>query len=641
MSRALKLLGAQIQASRARAEARVAAAAPTDGSLALAAPQGPPEHELPWPAAARHPDGRLMTRTERRALADADPEWFARTYLSHHFDRDWAPFHKDWAGEMRQLRPAGVPTRKRQGHKLAKACFRGSAKSTAWSFLYPLHGICTGLDPFMLLISATMPLARQLLTRVRVELETNVLLHHDYGYLVPQGGRSSVPRSAQVRVKGYRPEARRQWTISHIETTTGMRLQAAGAGAALRGVLHRSWRPTSIVLDDLETDKKVLNVEIRDEQYEWLLSAVLNLGDTYTHYVYVGTLLHPDSVLNRVLKKAPGWRCKIFRAVIRFADRQDLWQQWRQLYTDKTDENALDTARAFFDAHREEMLQGAEVIWPAKLDYYQLMCILVDRGEISFAKEYQQEPRDATTEIFQPKCWDDPKAEIPKQFRLPWELWSPEFWANTLGVGALDPSLGKNQQKGAFSAIILLAVPRKVRLMYCIIADIQRRPPDKIITDLFSTFKTLQELGMPDGWLRHFGVEAVQFQQFLADEIKRRAPAEGVTLPVKPMKGLGNKELRIESLQPDVNNGFLLFSLNQEELLREFTGYGQYPYVDGPDAVEMAKQMVAYLDKVAVAQTSTINRDQVIARPDTKPGTSADPGLLRLMGLDPTQKEGQ
>lgn len=595
---------------------------------------GTSERDLPWPAAAHHPDGRLMTKQERRALADKDPEWFAKIYLASHFDREWAGFHRDWAGEMRELRPADTPTRKRPGLKLAKACFRGSAKSTSWSFLYPLHGICTGADPFILLISATMPLARQLLTRVKVELEVNVLLHHDYGMLVPQGGHSSKARDVKVKMQGYRAVARRQWTVSHIETTSGMRVQAAGAGAALRGLLHRSWRPTSVIIDDLETDKKVLNVEIRDEQYEWLQSAVLNLGDTYTHYIYVGTLLHADSVLNRVLKKAPGWRCKTYRAVVRFADRPDLWEQWKQLYTDKSDDNALQTARAFYVENQAEMLRGTEVLWPSKLGYYELMCILADRGQISFDKEYQQEPKDINTEIFVPKCWDDPRADIPPQFRLPWDLYSPDFWANTVGVGALDPSLGNRQEKGAFSAIIILAISRTVRLMYTLIADIQRRPPNKIIGDLFGTYKSLQAAGMPDGWLRAFGVEAVQYQQFLADEIRRRSPEEQVGIPVMPLTGLGNKQLRIESLQPDVNNGFILFSRLQEEMLRQLSGYGQYSYVDGPDALEMARRMVKLANATATVSTSTVTKEQIIGQ-GAQSAKAPDAGLMQLMGLDP------
>lgn len=597
------------------------------------------ERDLPWPQPAFHPDGRLMTKAERRALADKDPEWFARLYLPFHFDREWAPFHKDWAGEMREFRPADTPTRKRSGHKTAKACFRGSAKSTFWSFLYVLHGICTGLDPFQLLISATMPLARLLLTRVKVELEINPLLHYDYGYLVPQGGRSSLAKDVKVKLSGFKASARRQWTISHIETTTGMRAQAAGAGAALRGLLHRSWRPTSVVIDDLETDKTVLNVEIRDAQYEWLMSAVLNLGDTYTHYIYVGTLLHADSVLNRILKKGAGWRRKIYKAVVKFADNAKAWEEWKQLYIDPSDDNAPATARAFFDASQEEMLRGAEVLWPDKLGYYALMCILVERGQISFDKEYQQEPKDINTEIFQPKCWDEIKPNQPEQLRLPWALWSPEFWANTQGVGALDPSLGKNQQKGAFSAIIIMAVSLTARLMYVIIADIQRRPPDNIIRDLFGTVKALKDRGMPDGWFRSFGVEAVQYQQFLADEVKRRGPLENLELPmIVPLQGLGNKELRIESLQPDINNGYILFSRLHEELIRQLSGYGQYPFVDGPDALEMAKRMVKYLNRAATMQVTTVTKQEVIPATGAQQAKLPDAGLMSLMIGKPTEK---
>jgi hypothetical protein len=72
--------------------------------------------------------------------------------------------------------------------------------------------------------------------------------------------------------------------------------------------------------------------------------------------IMIGTVLHFDSVLARVLdpKKSPGWRGKKYRSVIRWSERQDLWQEWQTLYTDwsKPDSRRLADAEAFFDAYR-------------------------------------------------------------------------------------------------------------------------------------------------------------------------------------------------------------------------------------------------------------------------------------------------
>jgi predicted phage terminase large subunit-like protein len=49
--------------------------------------------------------------------------------------------------------------------------------------------------------------------------------------------------------------------------------------------------------------------------------------------------------------------------------------------------------------------------------------------------------------------------------------------------------------------------------------------------------------------------------------------------------------LRIQSLQPDIRNGYLLFSRDQTELLRQLEQFPLGRHDDGPDALEGAVRL--------------------------------------------------
>lgn len=108
----------------------------------------------------------------------------------------------------------------------------------------------------------------------------------------------------------------RVWNVGTILTAQNVKLQALGAGKRMRGLRHGPYRPDLVILDDLENDENVAKPEQRDKLQDWLQKTVLNLGaaDGSMDVVYVGTILHYDSVLARTLDK-PTWQTKRFRSI--------------------------------------------------------------------------------------------------------------------------------------------------------------------------------------------------------------------------------------------------------------------------------------------------------------------------------------
>lgn len=143
---------------------------------------------------------------------------------------------------------------------------------------------------------------------------------------------------------------------------------------------HRNWRPDLIILDDVENDENVRTPEQRKKLKDWFDKAVSKCGDDYTDIVYIGTLLHYDSLLAKTLAN-PAYRSIKYKAVIRFSQADDLWQQWETIFTDLSNDDREADALAFFQAHKTAMLEGTQVLWEEKLSYYDLMVMRVSEGE--------------------------------------------------------------------------------------------------------------------------------------------------------------------------------------------------------------------------------------------------------------------
>ena len=69
-----------------------------------------------------------------------------------------------------------------------------------------------------------------------------------------------------------------------------------------------------------------------------------------------------------------------------------------------------DAAKAYYEAKRQALLAGTQVLWPALEDYYDLMVMREQEGKASFMAEKQNQPLDPAQCVFQEQnfhYWDD------------------------------------------------------------------------------------------------------------------------------------------------------------------------------------------------------------------------------------------
>lgn len=498
----------------------------------------------------------------RRKLGAIDMEFFGRAYFPHYFSRPSPEFHRELDAIWQQgvlkgrypLTAADTKTISRlPGVRRAVAAPRGHAKSTNLTFKGTMHSTLYGYKHYPIIISDSSEQAEGFLDNIRMEFEENTAILEDFGPLAGSVWRSNV-----------------------LVTKTNIKIEAIGSGKKIRGRKHRNWRPDLIILDDVENDENVRTPEQRKKLKDWFDKAVSKCGDDYTDIVYIGTLLHYDSLLAKTLAN-PAYRSIKYKAVIRFSQADDLWQQWETIFTDLSNDDREADALAFFQAHKTAMLEGTQVLWEEKLSYYDLMVMRVSEGEASFNSEEQNEPINPDDCLFMEE-WFEYYNEAEINFRDP----VFDFF------GFIDPSLGKTKRSD-FSAIVTLAKHRSSGYMYVVDADIERRHPDRIIADVLAKERWLRA-SFGHGY-RKLGAETNQFQWFLKEELAKASAKAGLYLPIEEVQQTSDKVMRIQTLQPDVKNKYIKFNRRHKRLLEQLTQFPMGAHDDGPDALEGARSI--------------------------------------------------
>ncbi|WP_281660983.1 phage terminase large subunit [Microvirgula aerodenitrificans] len=479
------------------------------------------------------PDPAAQSRRRLQALDPVDGyAFFVTTYFPHYVRH---PEQSELHRYLFTRLPAIVDSEKSETDAIAAP--RGEAKSTLVTQLFTLWNIVTGRKHFPVIIMDSIDQAYPMLEAIKAELAFNPRLQMDFPEATGQG---------------------RVWQAGTIVTANDVKVQVAGSGKKLRGLRHGPWRPDLAVLDDIENDENVRSPEQRDKLDAWLKKTVLPLGGAGAKFdvVYIGTILHYDSVLSRTLSN-PLWRSARFKALLHWPDRMDLWERWEELLRNEGPE----VADAVYLARQAEMDAGSTVSWAAR-PLLALMKIRARDGRNTFDSEYQNDPVSGDNAPFA-KCLN--------------------FWVNRLAewifYGACDPSMGKAAKGRDPSAVLVGGFNRHTGILDVVEASIKKRLPDRIIEDVIAYQRAYR--------IVLWGVETVQFQEFFKDELVKRAAKAGIPVPARGIKPTGDKELRIETLQPHMANGLIRLHASQTTLVDQLRHFPMADHDDGPDALHM------------------------------------------------------
>ena len=180
---------------------------------------------------------------------------FGKMYFPHYFRRESPAFH------VNIVEVAG------RNLDTAIQAPRGSAKSTVEAFLDTIHGICFKRERFIIIVQNTYAKASASLNNIKFEFRDNDRLKGDFN------------------VSMERKDAEGDTIFSHPDGFS-VRVLCKGADqlGSIRGERFGAYRPSLILVDDLEDDELVRNAERRlelEKVMKWFLQEAMRRTGKY------------------------------------------------------------------------------------------------------------------------------------------------------------------------------------------------------------------------------------------------------------------------------------------------------------------------------------------------------------------------
>ncbi|MFW9969302.1 MAG: hypothetical protein ACFFDF_03815 [Candidatus Odinarchaeota archaeon] len=447
----------------------------------------------------------------RRMLGEIYPEYFCKVYLPDQFEREFADYSRKIINTIKDI----IESKSRE--KQAIIAPREHGKSTFSSFAMPTWSALYQKKKFIFFISSNSDISSNFLEKTKKALESKAIIE-DFGV---QKGKT--------------------WNSEEINLRNGVWIACSGWKSGLRG-LNKDTRPDMIILDDLEDKGTIESDSLRRKLETCFNEEIGRLGTYNTDFFYIGTLLSDDSLLKRVTQM-PSWKSLILKRVISFPENEQLWEEWRKIYRNISNENRFDDAWQFYLENKQEMLKNSKVLWEDKVPadktmypggYYNVMLDREAFGEDAFWKEDQSEPRNSSDMPFKTqRYWQSLYDEPPKIKNLKLTI---------------DPSEGKGLDNTAYTlggSLNGAVIVREGQLKNHKLNSIMEHTAWFIIE-----YPDIDEIIFEENTYKEDGTE--QLRQYLVEHDCYRK--------VTGFRSTTNKHNRIIQMEPDMNNGIILFN---------------------------------------------------------------------------------
>ena len=452
-----------------------------------------------------------------------NPLMWAMFYFRHHFRMPSPPFH------LKIILDAT------KNSHLAIAAPRGSAKSTLLNFVYPFHALCFKRKRFIVMLSNTYSQAAMHLKTMKTELKDNDRL---------KGFGIKVIKDAEGDSEFQHPDG----------FVTKIICRGVDQMGSVRGSKFGAYRPDLIVGDDMEDDELVRSTERRVKLKEDFDTALIPAGDLETcQYIFIGTILHDDSQLSKLLDK-------------------DQYTHYKKLFY-----------KAYDDVKRTSL-------WPEKWTIEELEH-MQETSPLMFAKEMQNDPVSGKNVRFTPTDF--------RYWRMNdnlYELLDPDGSIIKRGYlnecrGAISCDLAWSQKREAdYSAIIGGYITPENDILVEAYFNERGLRPDRFTEIIYSLRDRLQgktKRSVPLG-LEKAMLENVQKYLLKLEMRKRNDP-----ITLKELKWDADKITRIETrLQPRYNNHMIFHRQNMGELETQLS---RFPYSAHDDLVDSLQGLIQLL----------------------------------------------
>lgn len=432
---------------------------------------------------------------------------------------------------------------------VAIAAPRGHAKSTAITHTYVLANVCLRLKRHILIISDTEGQSAGFIGNIARELRENEDLKNTFGL--------------RKILKDNETELILLWNDG-----AQTRIAGHGSGQKIRGTNWRNIRPDLIVCDDLENDELVMNEERREKFSNWFYKTLIPIGGKRADIRVVGTILHEDSLLNRLMPQ-PVYDDLCVDTGLRVTTTKEtafLGVLYRA-HPDFDDFSEL----LWGDQHTEEDLRMVRQAY-------------IDEGKPDgYAQEYLNNPIDKETAYF--------KAEDLLPI-LPEEKAHGHKSPETYYIG-VDLAISEKARR-AYSVFAVVGQDNEGKLR---VREIIRKRIDSL--DIIETFFMLHEKYKMKSAMREepiFLVESENIAKALGPVLERDMEARGHFLIIEEMPPIRDKELRARSIQARIRAHMVEFDHEAtwwSTLKHEMITFPKGTYDDQVDALAWVGYHVA------------------------------------------------
>ena len=326
---------------------------------------------------------------------------------------------------------------------------------------------------------------------------------------------------------------------------------------ATRGVKFGDYRPDLIIGDDMEDDELVRSPERRIQLQSDFDDALIPTGDRTTQYIFIGTILHDDALLAKLVSK-------------------DNYSEYHKLlYRARNEEGGVPTS-----------------LWPEKWTVDQLNKMEKDKPS-TFAKEMQNDPVSGKQARFH-----------REDFRY-WTMENRQYiLTNQEGdivsrghmmdcKSAIACDLAWSERRDADSTVIMpmFMTPSGELLIDTYIAQKGMRP-DKFAEYLFMMEARLRDI---TGSSVPIGFEKAMLEKVTQWVLKQEMRKRGQWLITKELKWETDKITRIETvLQPRYANHIIHHKKGMGDLEQELLRFPSGSHDDIVDSLQSVCRLLEY-----------------------------------------------
>lgn len=423
---------------------------------------------------------------------------FVRTVLSSKFDgaTESPDFHK----EMWEMFCSKHP-------QVAIAAPRGHAKTTGGTVSYGLATLLFRERRFMLLVSDTEAQAMMFLGFFKEHLQNNDALIDLFSLKRDDKGLVKFVKDSESDI------------IVEMADGHKFRVMAKGAEQKLRGLIWDGTRPDIILCDDMENDELVMNKERREKMKRWFNSALMPCRSATGIIRIVGTILHMDSLLEKLMPLAyDKWTVQ---------DPLKLWSPLKKhgWYSVK------------YRAHNPDF---SHLLWPSRFSKKKLQDLkkeLTDQGMADvYSQEYLNVPLDEANAFFKRGDFLDLSKE-QREMKLNYYI-------------TVDLAIAEHQ-KADYSVFLIAGVDETRRIQ---VRNVLRERLDA--REIVDTLIQMQRIYDPVA----VGIEEMQISKSIGPFLREEMIRTGIYLSLYQLKHGGKDKIaRARSMQARLRAGSVFF----------------------------------------------------------------------------------